>query len=102
MLLDRGFLTATQAHTGQEVYGRQRIATDGGTFSASPWSYNGRIFALNEDGSTYVIQPGREFKMLGKNPLDEFTLATPAIANGSLFIRTATKLYRISAAAGQR
>ena len=38
MLLDRGFLTATQAHTGQEVYGRQRIATDGGTFSASPWS----------------------------------------------------------------
>ena len=57
---------------------------------------------MNEDGSTYVIQPGREFKILGKNPLDEFTLATPAIANGSLFIRTATKLYRISAAAGQR
>lgn len=99
MLLDRGFLTATRAKTGQEIYGRQRIATDGGMFSASPWSYNGKIFALNEDGTTYVIQAGPEFKVIGKNALDEFTLATPAIANGSLFIRTATRLYRISARA---
>ncbi|MGE3512583.1 MAG: PQQ-binding-like beta-propeller repeat protein [Vicinamibacterales bacterium] len=95
MLLDRGFFTATNARTGEEVYGRQRIATDGGMFSASPWSYNSRIFALNEDGTTYVIQAGPEFKVLGRNPLDEFTLATPAIANGSLYIRTATKLYRL-------
>jgi outer membrane protein assembly factor BamB len=95
MLLDRGILTATNAQTGEEIYGRQRIATDGGTFSASPWAYNGKVFALNEDGTTYVVQAGREFKVLGKNPLDEFTLATPAIANGSLFIRTATKLYRL-------
>ena len=102
MLLDRGFLTAAHAQTGEEVYGRQRIATDGGMFSASPWSYNGKIFALNEDGTTYVIQSGREFKVIGKNPLDEFTLATPAIAGGSLFVRTATKLYRISAAAERR
>jgi outer membrane protein assembly factor BamB len=94
MLLDRGIFTATNAQTGQEVYGRQRIASDGGMFSASPWSYNGKIFALNEDGTTYVIQAGPEFKVIGKNPLDEFTLATPAIANGSLFIRTATRLYR--------
>lgn len=43
-----------------------------------------------------MIQAGREFRVLGKNPLDEFTLATPAIADGSLFIRTATKLYRIA------
>jgi outer membrane protein assembly factor BamB len=94
-LLDRGILTATNALTGQEIYGRQRIATDGGTFSASPWAYNGKVFALNEDGTTYVIQAGREFNVVGTNALEEFTLATPAIANGSLFIRTATKLYRI-------
>lgn len=96
MLLDRGFFTATESKTGKEVYGRQRIATDGGMFSASPWAYNGKIFALNEDGTTYVIQPGPEFKVIGQNPLDEFTLATPAVSNGSLYIRTATKLYRIS------
>lgn len=99
MLLDRGFFTATHAATGQEIYGRQRIATDGGMFSASPWSYNGKLFALNEDGTTYVIQAGPAFKVVGKNPLDEFTLATPAIANGSLYIRTATRLYCISARA---
>ena len=95
MLLDRGIFIATEARTGQEIYGRQRIATDGGMFSASPWAYNGKIFALNEDGTTYVIQAGRKFEVIGKNPLDEFTLATPAISDGSLFIRTATKLYRI-------
>jgi len=95
MLLDRGIFTANDAQTGAEVYGRQRITTEGGTFSASPWAYNGKIFALNEDGTTYVIQAGREFKVVGKNALDEFTLATPAIANGRLFIRTATKLYCI-------
>ncbi len=53
------------------------------------------IFALSEDGDTYVIQAGPEFKVLAKNSLNELTLATPAIANGSLIVRTASKLYRI-------
>lgn len=101
-LLDRGILSATHAQSGQEVYGRQRIAPDGGMFSASPWAYNGKIFALNEEGTTYVVQAGPKFEVVAKNPLDEFTLATPAIANGSLFIRTATKLYRISKTAQQK
>jgi outer membrane protein assembly factor BamB len=51
---------------------------------------------LSEDGDTFVIQAGREFKVVGKNSLDELTLATPAIARGSLIIRTASKLYRIT------
>ena len=95
ILLDRGILTANRASTGEEIYGRQRLAVDGGTFSASPWSYNGKVFALNEEGSTFVVQAGSEYKLLGRNDLEEFTLATPAVAHGSLFIRTASKLYRI-------
>jgi outer membrane protein assembly factor BamB len=95
-LFDRGFLTNHDARTGREIYGRQRIASDASGFTASPWAYNGRIFALSEDGDTYVIEAGPEFKLLGRNPLNEMTLATPAIAHGSLFIRTASKLYRIS------
>jgi outer membrane protein assembly factor BamB len=98
-LMDRGIVTATDPSTGREIYGRQRIAPDTGTFSASPWSYNGRIFAISEDGETFVMQAGPQFKLLGRNPLNEMTLATPAIANGSLFIRTATKLYRITTGA---
>ena len=53
----------------------------------------------SEDGDTFVLQAGREFKVLGRNSLGEMTLASPAVANGSVIIRTATKLYRIARAA---
>jgi len=95
-LMDRGFLTSNDPRTGKEVYGRQRIAVDSGTFTASPWAYNGKIFAISEDGDTFVMQAGPSFKLLGRNALEEMTLASPAVSNGSLFIRTATKLYRIT------
>lgn len=95
-LLDRGLLSCHDARTGKEVYPRQRVTMDATAFTASPWAYNGKIFALSEDGDTYVMQAGPEFKVLGKNSLNEMTLATPAVANGSLIIRTASKLYRIS------
>jgi hypothetical protein len=45
-----------------------------------------------------VIQAGPEFKVLGKNSLDEMTLATPAVYRSSLIVRTASKLYRIEKA----
>ena len=96
-LLDRGILLCYDARTGREVYPRARI-TAGTLFTASPWAYNGKIFALSEDGDTFVIQAGPEFAVLGRNSLDEMSLATPAVANGSLILRTASKLYRIGGA----
>lgn len=93
-LLDRGFLTCHDARTGREVYGRRRISAESSGFTASPWSYNGRLVALSEDGDTFVIQTGPEFKILGRNSLDEMSMATPAVANGSLIVRTANTLYR--------
>ena len=95
-LIDRGLLICHDAKTGKEIYPRQRITTEAASFTASPWAYNGKIFAMSEDGDTYVLQAGPEFKVLGKNALNEMTLATPAIANGSLIVRTASKLYRIT------
>ncbi|HXI43653.1 MAG TPA: PQQ-binding-like beta-propeller repeat protein [Bryobacteraceae bacterium] len=97
-LLDRGMLTCHEARTGREIYGKQRIDPETTAFTASPWAYNGKIFALSEDGDTFVMQAGAEFKVLGKNPLGEMCMATPAIARGSLIIRTASKLYRIAKA----
>jgi hypothetical protein len=97
-LLDRGIFTCHDARTGREIYGKQRIDPEASAFTASPWASNGKIFALSEDGDTFVIQAGTEFKVLGKNSLDEMCMATPAIARGSLIIRTATKLYRIGRA----
>jgi outer membrane protein assembly factor BamB len=95
-LLDRGFLVCNDAKTGKEVYPRQRITAEASGFTASPWAYNGKIFALSEDGDTFVMQAGPEFKVLGRNSLGEMALATPAVAGDSLIIRTASKLYRIS------
>jgi hypothetical protein len=94
-LFDRGFLTCNDPMTGKEIYPRQRISADATGFTASLWAYNGKVFALSEDGDTYVIQAGPEFKVLGKNSLGEMTLATPAVAHGSVIVRTASKLYRI-------
>jgi outer membrane protein assembly factor BamB len=94
-LQDRGLLSCNDPQTGREIYPRQRISMDATSFTASPWAYNSKVFALSEDGDTYVIQAGPEFKVLGKNSLNEMALASPAVANGSLIIRTASKLYRI-------
>ena len=95
-LMDRGFLLANDARTGAEIYARQRITAEASGFTASPWAYNGKVFALSEDGDTFVMQAGKEFKVLGKNSLGEMAMASPAITGDSLIIRTATKLYRIS------
>ena len=94
-LLDRGFLLAHDARTGEEIYGRQRIEIGNG-FTASPWAYNDKIFLLSEDGDTFVVRAGPEFEILHKNSLNEMSLATPAIARGSVIIRTQSKLYRIA------
>lgn len=98
-LFDRGFFTVHDARSGKLIYDKVRIDPAAGAFTASPWAYNGKIFALSEEGTTYVIEAGPTFKLLGKNALDEFTLATPAIVRDSVILRTASTLYRISQSA---
>ena len=95
-LLDRGFLLCHDAKTGRQQYSRQRISPDASGFTASPWAYNGKVFVLSEDGDTFVVAAGPEYKLLGKNTVNEMALASPAIARGSLFLRTQSSLYRIS------
>ncbi|HLW65740.1 MAG TPA: PQQ-binding-like beta-propeller repeat protein [Gemmataceae bacterium] len=95
VLYDMGMLSCFEAKTGKLVYEKERLS---GQFTVSPWAYDGKIFCLNEDGDTFVVQAGPEFKMLGKNKLDEMCMACPAIVGKSLFIRTLSKLYRIEGA----
>ncbi len=95
-LYSQGFITCHNALTGEEVYGRKRIAGIAAAFTASPWAYNGKLFVASEDGDTYVLQPGPEYELVGRNSLGEMVLATPAIARGSLFIRTVSSLWRLS------
>jgi len=57
---------------------------------------DGRIYFQSEEGITTVIAPGREFKRLATNRLDGATLASMAVSEGSLFLRTHTHLYRVA------
>lgn len=92
VLYDMGFLSCFEAKTGKKLYDRERL---NGQFTVSPWAYDGKVFCLNEDGVTFVIQAGPEFKQLGRNKLDEMCMSCPAIVGKSVLIRTLTKLYRI-------
>jgi outer membrane protein assembly factor BamB len=93
---DGGIATCIEARTGTIVW-QQRL---GGTYSASPVFADGRIYFLAEQGVTTVIVPGRTFKRLATSPLDGSLLASMAISGGSLFVRTDSHLYRITATAG--
>jgi outer membrane protein assembly factor BamB len=88
---DLGIATCVDARTGK-VHWQQRV---GGNHSASPIFAGGRIYFLSEEGVATVIAPGKTFQKLAVNELDGATLASIAVANGSLFIRSLTHLYRI-------
>lgn len=105
-LLDLGFFTVHNAKTGEELYlteeqkqnkqVRRRIAPGSGGFTASPWAYNGKIFVLSEEGDTYVLDTADQFNLVATNSLDEVAMSSPAIARGSLFIRTRSHLWRLT------
>lgn len=92
---DTGQMQVFAAATGREIY-RERLGGASNTFSSSPIASAGRIYALNENGTTIDFAAGDEYALLGKNALGEMSLATPAVSGASLFIRTQTKLYRIT------
>jgi len=89
---DGGIATCLDAKTG-ETHWVQRL---GGSYSASPVFADGRIYFLSEEGMARVIAPGREFRVLATSKIGGDTLGSMAIANGSIFIRTDSYLYRIA------
>jgi outer membrane protein assembly factor BamB len=94
VLLDRGIAACYEARTGKVAYDPVRLP-DGRAFTSSPWAYNGKVFYLNEFGTTYVLEAGRKFKLSHTNKLlaDDMCMATPAIAGDKLIIRTDSRVY---------
>lgn len=88
---DTGVASCVDARTGRLLW-QQRL---NGNFSASPVVADGRIYFQSEEGETTVLAAGPVFRRLALNPLDGAMLASLAIADGSIFIRTGTHLYRI-------
>ncbi len=98
---DNGILTVFDARAGERLY-RSRVGGGGFTFSSSPWAYGGHVFFLSEDGDTFVAKEGAAYEEVGRNPLAEMTLASPAIAGDWLYIRTRSRLYRLGENATRR
>lgn len=88
---DAGIASCVNAMTG-EVYWNERL---GGGFSASPVAAEGRIYFQNEEGIGTVVQAGRKFEILAKNDLGERTLASPAVIDGAIILRSQSHLWRI-------
>jgi outer membrane protein assembly factor BamB len=91
LINDIGILSCIAAETGAIVW-QQRVV---GSFSASPVMAGGVIYLQSEEGVTTVVRPGPSFQLVAVNRLDAPILASMAVADRSLFIRTEEHLYRI-------
>jgi len=91
MATENGIVICADGSTGAVIW-KERI---GGVFSASPVGGDGKIFFLNEAGATFVLAGGRNFTLLQRNTLDERCLASPAISDGKIFIRSDQHLFCI-------
>jgi hypothetical protein len=91
LVSDRGIASCLDAKTGK-VHWSERLP---GGYSASPLYADGKVYFQSEEGVGYVVKAGTKFELLSKNDMQERTLASYAVADGALFLRTADKLYRI-------
>ena len=91
---DRGILTCIDAKTGEVKYEGGRIPIPA-TFTASPVAFEGKILMTSEDGDTFIVKAGPKHEILGTNSVGEPVYASPAIADGRIFIRGEKNLYCI-------
>jgi len=88
----QGVLVAYNALTGERVY-QERLGGSGGAFTASPVASEGKIYLASEDGDVFVVKAGPKYELLAKNPVGEVMMATPAISDGMVIVRTISHLY---------
>ncbi len=90
---DRGIMWCLDAKTGKEVYGKMRLQPS--TYSGSFVLADGKLYITNEDGLTSVVRAGPKFEILAENHFDDYTLSSPAVSEGQIFIRTTGSLWAI-------
>jgi hypothetical protein len=88
-----GIVSAYNPDTGQRAF-RGRVGT-GGSFSASPIAADGRLYIASEDGEIYVITAGPGLAQVAKNDMKEVMMASPAISDGMIVVRTLGHMYGI-------
>ncbi|MGH9199836.1 MAG: PQQ-binding-like beta-propeller repeat protein [Vicinamibacterales bacterium] len=95
VLANNGVFDAYDIATGKEIY-RQRLPSIGSGYSASPVAADGRIYLSSEDGDMLVIAAGPTFTHVATNTMNETLMATPALADGVMYVRGASTLFAIS------
>ena len=91
---DSGIVTCVDAATGKEHW-RERV---GGEFYSSPIWIEGRLYCISKYGQIVVLAASKKFEVLARMELDEKTFATPAVANGVMYLRTQSRLYSVGKA----
>ena len=94
VLSNNGLFDAYNLKTGDEVY-RQRLPVVGSGFSASPIAADGKIYLSNEDGEILVLGAGEKFSHLATNSMGELLMATPALSDGVMYVRSSSSLFAI-------
>jgi outer membrane protein assembly factor BamB len=94
VLANQGIVDCYELRSGKEIY-RQRLAHQGGGFSASPVASDGRIYLSSEDGDIFVAKAGAAFELLSTNPMGERLMATPALSDGRMFVRGERHVFAI-------
>ncbi len=89
-----GILTAIDAATG-ELKKSARVTGAIDSYYASPIAAAGKLFLFSEQGKAAVLKPGPEWELLQVNDFEEPIYATPAVADGRLYVRTASALFAI-------
>jgi len=94
VLANNGTFDAYRLKTGEEIY-RQRLPVVGSGFSASPVAADGKIYLSNEDGEIIVVTAGEKFAHVATNSIGELLMATPAISDGVMYVRSNAGLFAI-------
>ena len=94
VLANNGTFDAYNLKTGDELY-RQRLPTIGSGYSASPVAADGKIYLSNEDGEILVVGAGDKFTHIGTNSMGELLMATPALSEGVMYVRSSQSLFAI-------
>lgn len=94
-----GVVTCYDAKSGKRIWW-ERLGSDAG-FTASPVAADGRLYFTSEDGLTYVLNAGPEFVLLATNALGDPCLATPAIADGMILVRSQNFLFALGRGLGK-
>jgi outer membrane protein assembly factor BamB len=93
ILMQNGILMCLDAKTGKQLYKERLIGAK--SLTSSPWAHDGKVYCLDEDGQTFVVEAGPKFELLGKNQIKDMFWATPALSEGSLYLRGADRLWCI-------